>query len=198
MTTTQPSRPAPISPATRPLAGLALRLWLACLGGALVAGVGILWALRTRVAALGATDSGALAVWLAGSATLGLLTAFALALWFHIRVVGHLKGLTRTVATGHAENLRGLPASSGWGELSELTDHLRALLETHRATVRAREELDVLDPRLAALARSVERWSASERWEPLGLESGPFAEVARGLDRSFARAVELRRQNQEA
>ena len=198
MTSSQPPRPAPIFPSSRPLAGFATRLWLACLGGALVAGGGILWALRTQVAPGAPADSGALVVWLAGSATLGLLTSMALALWFHARVIGHLKGLTRSVASGHAENLRGLPASSGWGELSELTGHLRAMLETHRGAVRAQEELEVLDQRLAVLARSVERWSANERWEPLGLESGPFADVARALDRGFARADEVREQNQEA
>ena len=37
MTSSQPPRPAPISPSTRPLAGLGLRLWLACFGGTLVA-----------------------------------------------------------------------------------------------------------------------------------------------------------------
>jgi len=198
MTPSQPHRPAPISISSRPLAGLALRLWLACLGGALVAGAGIVWVLRTRVASEAPADSGGLVVWLAGSATLGIITAAALAVWFHTRVIGHLKGLTRGVVTGHAENLRGLPASSGWGELSELTVHLRTLLEAHGVAARAREELDALDPRLASLARSVEEWSASERWEPLALEGGPFAEIARALDRGFARAAEVRHQNQEA
>jgi hypothetical protein len=164
----------------------------------LVAGGGILWALRTRVVPGAGADSGSLVVWLAGSATLGLLTSAALALWFHVRVIGHLKGLTRSVASGHAENLRGLPASTGWGELSELTGHLRVLLESHRGAVRARAELEVLDQRLAALARSVEHWSASERWAPLAIESGPFADVARALDRGFARNAEVREQNQEA
>src|SRR5436190_5392431 len=197
MTSSQPHRPVPNSHSSPPLAGLALRLWLACLGGALVAGGGILWALRTRVVPGGA-DSGSLVVWLAGSATLGLVTSAALALWFHVRVIGHLKGLSRSVASGHAENLHGLPASSGWGELSELTGHLRLLLESHPGAVRAREELEVLDQRLAALARSVEHWSASERWAPLDIESGPFADVARALDRGFARSAEVREQNQEA
>ena len=198
MTSSQPHRPVPISHSSPPLAGLALRLWLACLGGTLVAGGGILWALRTRVVPGAGADSGSLVVWLAGSATLGLLTSAALALWFHVRVIGHLKGLTRSVASGHAENLRGLPASSGWGELSELTGHLRLLLESHRGAVRAREELEVLDQRLAALARSVEHWNTSERWAPLAIESGPFADVARALDRGFARSAEVREQNQEA
>jgi hypothetical protein len=198
MTSSQPHRPVPNFPSSPPLAGLALRLWIACLGGALVAGGGILWTLRTRVVPGAAADSGSLVVWLAGSATLGLITSAALALWFHARVIGHLKGLTRSVASGHPENLRGLPASSGWGELSELTGHLRLLLESHRGAVRAREELEVLDERLAALARSVEHWSASERWAPLAIESGPFADVARALDRGFARSAEVREQNQEA
>ena len=131
MTQIPPIRPAAVSRHSPILAGLALRLWLACLGGALVSGAGILWALRTRIGPVPQTDSGELVVWLTGSAALGLLTAVVLAIWLHVRVIGHLKGLTRTVATGHAENLGGLPASSGWGELSELTGHLRALLEGH-------------------------------------------------------------------
>ena len=198
MTSSHTDRPAPISDNSPPLAGLALRLWLACLGGALVAGGGILWALRTRVVPGAAADSGSLVVWLAGSATLGLLTSASLALWFHARVIGHLKGLSRSVASRHAENLRGLPASSGWGELSELTAHLRVLLESYGGAVRAREELEVLDQRLGALAQSVELWSTSERWAPLALESGPFADVARALDHGFARTTEVREQNQEA
>ena len=198
MTQSLPPRPAHVSEPPPPLAGLALRLWLACLGGALVAGGGILWALRTRVGPGPTVDPGPLVVWVGGSAVLGLLTGVALALWFHARVIGHLKGLSRSVATGHVENLQGLPASTGWGELSELTAHLHALLEGHGGRARAREELDELERRLGSLARSVEKWSLTERWEPLGLGSGPFAEIAGSLDRGFARTAEVREQNEEA
>lgn len=198
MTQSLPPRPAHGSEPPPPLAGFALRLWLACLGGAVVAGGGILWALRTQVGPGPQVDPGPLVVWVGGSAVLGLLTGVGLALWFHARVIGHLKGLSRSVATGHVENLRGLPASSGWGELSELTAHLHALLEGHGGRARARAELDELERRLAALDRSVEKWSLSERWEPLGLEGGPFAEIAGSLDRGFARMAEVREQNEEA
>ena len=179
------------------MAALALRLWLACLGGAVVAGGGTLWAVR-RIGPDALVDPGPLVVWLTGSAALGLLTGVALGLWFHVRLIGSLKGLSRSVASMHAENLRGISVATGWGELSELTEQLRVLLEGHRGAVRAREELEALEQRLARLARTVEHWNATERWDPMEIESGPLAEVARGLDRGFARAAEVREQNHEA
>ena len=179
------------------MAGLALRLWLACLGGALIAGGGTLWVVG-RIGPDTLVDPGPLVVWLSGSAALGILTAVGLALWFHVRLIGSLQGLSRSVASMHEENLRGLSASSGWGELSVLTRQLRALLAGHRDAVRAKDELEILEQRLAKLAKSVELWNSSERWEPLAIEGGPLADVAQGLDRSFERATLVREQNQEA
>jgi hypothetical protein len=183
---------------TRSAPSLRIRLWLACLAGSLVAAAGIAWVLGMRVGPGGQVDPASLVVWLVGSASLGIVTGAALALWLDARVLGHLKGLSRTLASGQVEDVGRLPASSGWGELSELTRQVQLLMEGQREAVRAREELGALEGPLAALHRAAEGWSATERWQPLALESGPLTKLARALDHGFARVGEVREQNQEA
>ncbi len=179
-------------------AGLRLRLWLACLGGALVAAAGIWWVIGTRIGPAVTPDPATLVLWLAGSGALGIVTGALLALWLDARILGALRGLTRALASQQVHELRGLPAASGWGEISDLTQQVQHLIAAHRQAGRAGEELRHLQHQVAALSVAVERWIASERWEPLRLEAGPLATLAASLDRGFAREVEVGEQNQEA
>src|SRR5262249_11033188 len=132
--------PAPArAPQPRPRIGpgLQLRLWLACLSGGLVPAGGTLWRLATR--SLTPTDP-AVYGWLAGVACACLVIGLLLALWIDHHVVGHLHGLLLGLRSSRVAELRGLPASSGWGELSELGDAGQDTLEKRQREARALAE----------------------------------------------------------
>jgi len=119
--------PAP-APQPRPRIGpgLKLRLWLACLSGGLVAAAGTLWMLATP--SLSPSDP-AVYGWLAGVACASLIIGLLLALWIDHHVVGQLHGLLLGLRSNRVAELRGLPAGTGWGELSELADAVQDVLE---------------------------------------------------------------------
>ena len=58
------------------------------------------------------------------------------------------------------------------------------------------DEAVQLEAQLAQVRGRLERWTETERWEPLALEDGPLALLGGTLDRGFARELELREQNQ--
>src|SRR3989442_1371809 len=62
-------------------AGLRLRLWLACLGGALVAAGGIWWVIGTQTGPGARVDLALVVSWLGAVAGLALIVGAALALW---------------------------------------------------------------------------------------------------------------------
>src|SRR5262245_22925781 len=101
----------------KPSAGLRLRIWLGCLGGALVAAGGAWWVIATRLGPI-TTDLASFVSWLAAAFGIAVLVGAALAFWLDLGLVAHLRGLTRAVASRQVALLRGLPASSGWGEVS--------------------------------------------------------------------------------
>src|SRR5690242_17583111 len=115
------TRQASPSDATRPVpAGLRLRIWVACLAGAAVATLSLIWVVATLAPYDGAVDPVLLAVfpWAAGG--LGMLIGIAMAMWLDHNIVGHLRGLSRALADEQVAALRGLPARAEWGELSQL------------------------------------------------------------------------------
>jgi hypothetical protein len=198
MTDLPTSRPEGAPPELESGGGLRLRLWIACLGGSLVTASGLWWILGTRIGPAGTRDPATLVLWLVGTGALGIVVGAACALWLDARILSHLRGLTRTLASGEVHELRGLPASSGWGELSDLTQHVHHLLSARREAGRAAEELRALELQLETLSGAVERWITSEHWTPLGFEGGALAALATSLDRGFARESDVREQNREA
>ncbi|MEO5618185.1 MAG: hypothetical protein ABIS67_10470, partial [Candidatus Eisenbacteria bacterium] len=176
--------------------GLRLRIWTACVSGALVSSLGLWWAAGTQLTP--SPDPPLLLGWLAGIGGLGLVVAVGLALWLDHGIVVHLRGLTRGLASGRVQELRGLPAASGWGELSELTEWAQVLIARQRLSHRATEELERLEAALALAFVRLGRWRASDRWEPLADEPGTGGELARQLNETFARESELNEQNLEA
>jgi ABC-type transporter Mla subunit MlaD len=197
--TTAPRTPVPPPAPTErePRVGLRLRLWLACISGGAIAGLGSLWVLGTRVH----PDSGGgsdLLAWLVAVAFGAVLAGLVMGLWLDHHVVSHLRGLLRGMASGRVTELRGLPSASGWGEISELTEVAQSLLARQRQNARAGEELELLREQLAALSEAVEQWLRSEAWESPALARGPVGELGDALARGFARRGVVEAQNVQA
>src|SRR5262245_39215469 len=74
--------------------GLRLRLWIGCLGGALVAGTGIWVVMGTQTGPSSQINPGALVAWLLGVAGLGVVVGGTLALWLSHVILTHLRGLS--------------------------------------------------------------------------------------------------------
>ena len=200
-TTTTPTVTAtgttPPASEREPYVGLRLRLWLACVSGGAIAGLGTLWVLGTRVQP-GAAGAGELQGWLAGVAFAAVGSGMLVALWLDHHIVGHLRGLLRGLRSGRVVELRGLPASAGWGELTELTDLAQSLLVRQRLSANAAQELDQVRGQLATLHITVEQWLRTEKWDAPSLASGPLAGTAEMLARGFARRGSVDEQNAQA
>ncbi len=182
---------------TAPGPGLRMRLWLACLGGALASAAGTWWVVGTQAVPGPAFDLSALVAWLAGIAGLGILIGAAFALWLDHGVIGHLRGLSDGLRSGQVARLRGLPAASGWGELSDLTQSIQRLISHQRQLTRATEELGLMRAQLGQLRESLEHWNDTERWNEVWAETGPLAPIADAFNRGLRRMDEVRDQNLE-
>lgn len=190
------AKPLPaVQPRPRVGPGLKLRLWLACLSGALVAAAGTLWLLATP--SLTPSDP-AVYGWLAGVACASLVVGLVLGLWIDHHVVGHLHGLLLGLRSNRVAELRGLPAGSGWGELSELGDAVQETLERRHREMRAHLELERLREHLATLRAGVDRWQLTERWERPALPEGDVAALADVLGHALVRRTGVDEQNREA
>jgi hypothetical protein len=181
----------------KPAAGLRFRIWLACLGGALVGAGGVWWVIATRLGPI-TTDLASFVSWLAAVGGMAVLVGVALAFWLDLGLLAHVRGLTRAVASRQVALLRGLPASSGWGELSQLTQQLQQVLARSRDAERVAEELGLTRDQLAAVREALEQWAESERWSELRAETGPAAAVVEALNRGLRRLDDVREQNLEA
>ena len=197
MTASSHDRPPDEPTAGSPGFGLRLRLWMACLSGALVAGGGMWWVIGTRTGP-GAIDVPALISWMSAVAGLGVVVGAAFALWLDHGLVVHLRGLVQGVTDSQVARLRGLPAASGWGELSMLTQRLQVLLTHHRQAARAVDDLGMARDQLSALRQSLERWNETEQWQERRVEGGPVGQVVGPLNRGLKRLDEVREQNLEA
>lgn len=175
--------------------GLKLRLWLACLSGGLVAAAGTLWMLFTP--SLTPADP-AVYGWLAGVACASLLLGLMLALWIDHHVVGHLHGLLLGLRSGRVAELRGLPAGTGWGELSELGDAVQEVLERRQREARAMQDLERTREHLGQLFASIERWQLTEQWDRPTLPDGDVAAVSELLGHAVQRRGAVDEQNREA
>ncbi len=189
--------PAPAAlPAPETSLSLRFRIWLACVSGALVSALGLWWVAGMFLGP--SPDPPQLLGWLAAVGGLGLVIAIGFALWLDHGIVSHLRGLTRGLASGRVQELRGLPSASGWGELSELTEWAQVLITRQRIAQRAGDDLEKLEAALALALGRLEAWRATDRWEPLPAEGGPGSALAGALNETFARAVERDDQNLEA
>jgi hypothetical protein len=197
--TTAPRTPVtPPAPSERELrVGLRLRLWLACISGGAIAGLGSLWVLGTRLRPDSSAGSDLLA-WLVAVAFGAVLVGLVMGLWLDHHIVSHLRGLLRGMASGRVTELRGLPSAAGWGEISELTEVAQSMLARQRQNARAGEELELMREQLAALSEAVEQWLRSEAWESPAPSRGPVGELGDALSRGFARRGVVEAQNVQA
>jgi hypothetical protein len=193
----KPAPPAPPPAEREPHVSLRLKLWLGCVAGGAIAGLGSMWVLGTRVQP-GAPDPAALLAWLSGVAFAAVLVGLLLALWLDHHIVAHLRGLLRGLRSGRVAELRGLPAASGWGELSELTEVAQEMLARQRRTTRAAEELEQVRTQITALQRALDHWLQSERWQAPKVPDGPLSETADVLARGFSRRLLVDEQNAHA
>ena len=188
--------PAPSAqPRPRIGPGLKLRLWLACLSGGLVAAAGTLWMLATP--SLSPADP-AVYGWLAGVTCACLIIGLLLALWIDHHIVGHLHGLLLGLRSNRVAELRGLPAGSGWGELSELGDAVQDTLEKRQREARALHDLDRVRQQLEILFEGIEHWQRTERWERPALPEGEVSAVGELLAHALQRRAAVDEQNREA
>lgn len=176
--------------------GLRLRLWMGCLGGALVAAGGMWWVVGTHAGP--PLDLPVFVSWLSAIAALGILVGVAFALWLDRGIIGHLRGLGSSLASGRVSELRGLPAGAGWGDLSRLTQQIQALLTHQRQVARTAEELGMIRGQLVGVHASLERWVETERWEGVRVEAGALTPIVESLDRGLRRLDEVRDENLEA
>jgi methyl-accepting chemotaxis protein len=198
MTSLPPAPRDDRSPTTESSQGLRLRLWLGCLGGALVGAGGMWWVVGTHAGPGTQLDLPVLITWLSATAALAILVGVALALWLDSGIIGHLRGLANSLVSGRVSELRGLPAGAGWGELSRLTQQVQLLLTHQRQIARTAEELGLIRAQLASTRASLERWVETERWEGARVEPGALAPLVESLDRGLRRLDEVRDQNVEA
>jgi len=178
--------------------GLRLRVWLGCLGGGLVAGGGlafaVTWAERNGMPLAAVLDW----QWLSGIVGAGLVAGFLLALWLERGLLASLRGIQRGLGAMSVTELRGLPSVSGWGELSALTLQAQLIIARQRQALRGEEELALMQRALERTRESLERWERTERWEALPAAGGTLGRVHELLNRGIDRGQELREQNREA
>jgi len=191
-----PSRDAPVE--FRSSGGLRLRLWFACLGGSLMAAGGIWWVIGNQPAAEPTPDLVLLVSWLGAVAGFGVISGAAFALWLDHGIVAHARGLAQAVAVRQIARLRGLPATSGWGELSLLTQQIQQLLVHYRHAERAAEDYGQVRDQLTILHQALERWNETERWPGAKIATGVVSPLADSIDRGLRRLDELRDQNLDA
>jgi len=198
MSATTPPRPAPPE-AREPRdarVGLRLRVWLACVSGSLVAGLGSVWVIGARVQP-GPVDPASLLVWLAEIAVASLLVGLLMAMWLDHHIVGHLRGVLRGLDSERVADLRGLPSGGGWGELSDLTEAVTGLLGQQRRAARAVADQEQLRAQLARLHDAVERWARDEAWEAPDLPAGPAEELNEWIARAVSRRASVDVHNRE-
>ncbi len=193
-----PARRDERAPAPEAAAGLRLRLWLGCLGGAMVAAAGMCWVIGVHAGPGAQLDLPLLVSLVSAVAVVGILVGVALALWLDRGIIGHLQGLASSLASGRVSDLRGLPAGVGWGELSQITQQVQMLLTHHRQAARAAEELGMVRAQLGIMRESLDRWAETERWSAVRVKPGVLAPLVETLDRGLRRLDEVRDENREA
>lgn len=193
MASTGPDR-EPMAAEPRARAGLRLRLWLGCLGGAFASSAGLWWAAAPLF--LGeVVEPQTLVTRLSISAAAGIVVSGILAIWLDFGIVLGLRQMGRSLMAREVPRGSG---AGGWGEIAELTQALSELLQRHRHLSRRSADFSATRVEIAAARAAVERWILDERWEPLGLHEDAMRELAETLNRGLARYAQVADQNREA
>jgi hypothetical protein len=175
-----------------------LRLWLGCLGGTLIAGAGLWWALGFAPPQGSPLDPHVLLVRLAIAYAPALLTGLVLAIWLDHGIVGRVRALSRSLASGQMAREHDRPIEHGWGELAGLTRGVQKTLSRLPELTRASGELQRLKRQIAVARDAIERWTVSKRWPPLTADDGLLRPMIERLNEGFAREADVLEQNQQA
>ncbi|MGH7741220.1 MAG: hypothetical protein ACRENS_04285 [Candidatus Eiseniibacteriota bacterium] len=180
------SAPAP-TPKRSAGSGLRVRLWIGCLAGPVLCAVAL-----AVISMRGANPADAEFHWVLLPAALGgaFVLSLVLAIWLDRGIVRHLRGLERSMAQSEVTDLRGLPSSSGWGEISSLTIQAQALLARQRQAARTASELEHLSARLIMIRDGVDQWTRTQVWTPMVPEGGAIGALVGVLNRELPRLTE--------
>jgi hypothetical protein len=171
-------------------AGLRVRLWIGCLGSALLVAAALWWLVLQSDLPASGLNAELRWVWLPAIAGGALLVGVILALWLDHGILRVLRGLSKSLAAGQPSELRGLP--SGWGELGELTERVQEVLVRQRQLARASSEHATMQAEIARLRESLEHWEAGARWQPPPTQTGPLSLITAALERTLVRAMGAR------
>ncbi len=178
-------------------AGLRLRLWVGTLAGSLVTVAGLAWVMWNGwpdpVAFL--RDPAGLRLGIIAIAS--FVVALAAAAWIDRGVVSRVRRLTTSTRAADSTPLLDPFSASGWGELSDLRNHVSALITRYRQAVRSADQLQLLERQLDDTRQRVQYWIETERWSRLPA-AGALAELTAVLNHGITRRIEVDEQNEEA
>jgi hypothetical protein len=173
--------------------GLRARIWIGCLGGAVIASAGLFWMSRALTPPDPDLNPLLAAAFPWSMAALGILIGVGFAMWLDHNITGHLRGMSRAIATGEVSELRGLPASAGWGELSEVTQGVQALLgrleRAGQEAIELRAARARIDATLDEMTAALERWALEDE---APAAEGPLAPLAPALEHRVTRERDAR------
>jgi methyl-accepting chemotaxis protein len=184
-------------PPRRPI-GLRLRLWIGCLGGALVGGLAVACVMAALTMMGDALDPRTVLSALAFAVVLGVSAGALFALWIQRGVAESLWRVNRGLAAGHLPEPQAGASGREWGEIGEVAERVRAMLLTNRRLAYSEADYQQARAEISKLCESVERWVMTERWEPLTASVRTLLPLTEGLNRGFARATGVQEQNREA
>ena len=164
----------------------------------MVAAAGMWWVIVGNADPTGVVDLPLFILWVSAVSASGILIGIALALWLDRGIIGHLNGLSNSLASGRVSDLRALPAVSGWGVLSQITQQVQALLTHHRQAARAAEDLALVRAQLAMMREALDRWVETERWVGMQVKPGALSPLVETLDRGLRHLDDVRSDNLEA
>jgi methyl-accepting chemotaxis protein len=144
-----------------------------------------------------ALDPSTLIPLLIGTGVVSLVVGLLVARYIVRAVAGGLERIARGIEEGRLADPRSVGIVE-WGEMGWVGRHVREMLEVHREFNRSRTAFAQLHAELDRARLAIERWIASERWEPIAPVSPELSGLVEALHRGVTRQVEVADQNLEA
>jgi methyl-accepting chemotaxis protein len=175
-----------------------VRLWIGALMGPVFAAGGIAWVLATGWSGGIAALREPIAFGLAIAALAGLVAGVVFAWWLDRGVVARVRRITASARAGEASALHDPFSASGWGELSDLRNHVTSLITHYRHAARSADQLQQLERQIDVTRQTVQHWIETERWATLPHSGSAMQGLAEALNQGFRRHSDVNEQNQEA
>jgi methyl-accepting chemotaxis protein len=177
---------------------LRARLWIGALGGTLVTAVAVGSVLAALWLSGPTLAPGTVMVWLTVAVLVGILASLLFAQWLERGIVSGLRRLLHALTTGQPPDRRDLEQAPEWGEIGIALERLADQLQQQRTLGRAGSELQLARAEVLRFSEALERWMATERWEPVETTASVLAALADTLNRAMAREHAVMDRNQEA